>query len=537
MEKVYDAVNHIQDTPWKINTRVLDVMEDVWKTGGCLGGLPQRDDDPLPAKPLDIETNEEAKNEWKREAAQTYSRNADRLSQRLAFHQGIWVARKFAPEVAIYCPHELDFRGRVYPIPVFGPSPQGCDWQKALLMFAEGKRLGAEGYRWLCIHIANLFGVDKVSFDERCAWVSENLDALIESGTEPMDGDRFWTKADSPYCALAACMELADAWKLDNPADYVSSVPVALDGSCSGLQHFSAMLKDAEGGRAVNLTPSEKPQDVYREVAQRAQSIADASTDEFGVCWAGDKISRSIAKRPTMTFCYSATRFGMQGMILQTLRDLDREAELKGTEPYLGGVDNYHAATWLSHVLYSSVSQTVSAAAVAMEWLRDVAKVAAVDGLPLWWTTPMGLPILQEYHNQKGIRVNAFWGGQRLQLMIQTDSEGLCSRSQINGVAPNFVHSLDAAHLQAVALRGKQEGIRHLAVIHDSFGTHAADTGQLSRILRETFVEQYSEDVLGKFYDEMKEQLGEELATRLPRPPKAGSLDLRLILDAEYTFA
>ena len=537
MEKVYDAVNHIQDTPWKINTRVLDVMEDVWKTGGCLGGLPQRDDDPLPAKPLDIETNEEAKNEWKREAAQTYSRNADRLSQRLAFHQGIWVARKFAPEVAIYCPHELDFRGRVYPIPVFGPSPQGCDWQKALLMFAEGKRLGAEGYRWLCIHIANLFGVDKVSFDERCAWVSENLDALIESGTEPMDGDRFWTKADSPYCALAACMELADAWKLDNPADYVSSVPVALDGSCSGLQHFSAMLKDAEGGRAVNLTPSEKPQDVYREVAQRAQSIADASTDEFGVCWAGDKISRSIAKRPTMTFCYSATRFGMQGMILQTLRDLDREAELKGKEPYLGGVDNYHAATWLSHVLYSSVSQTVSAAAVAMEWLRDVAKVAAVDGLPLWWTTPMGLPILQEYHNQKGIRVNAFWGGQRLQLMIQTDSEGLCSRSQINGVAPNFVHSLDAAHLQAVALRGKQEGIRHLAVIHDSFGTHAADTGQLSRILRETFVEQYSEDVLGKFYDEMKEQLGEELATRLPRPPKAGSLDLRLILDAEYTFA
>jgi DNA-directed RNA polymerase len=117
------------------------------------------------------------------------------------------------------------------------------------------------------------------------------------------------------------------------------------------------------------------------------------------------------------------------------------------------------------------------------------------------------------------------------------ESEGLCSRSQVNGVAPNFVHSLDAAHLQAVALRGKQEGIKHLAVIHDSFGTHAADTGRLSRILRETFVEQYSEDVLGKFYEEMKEQLGEELAAQLPPPPKFGSLDLNLILEAEYTFA
>jgi DNA-directed RNA polymerase len=227
----------------------------------------------------------------------------------------------------------------------------------------------------------------------------------------------------------------------------------------------------------------------------------------------------------------------MQGMILQTLRELDREAELRGEGPYLGGADNYQSATWLSHVLFSSVSKTVSAAAVAMEWLRDVAQVAASDGLPLWWTTPMGVPILQEYRKQEGIRVNAFWGGQRLRLMIQTDVEGLCSRSQVNGVAPNFVHSLDAAHLQAVALGGKQEGIRHLAVIHDSFGTHAADTGQLSRILRETFVEQYSEDVLGKFYEEMKEQLGEELAAQLPVPPKSGSLDLNLILDAEYTFA
>src|SRR3546814_13207064 len=73
-----------------------------------------------------------------------------------------------------------------------------------------------------------------------------------------------------------------------------------------------------------------------------------------------------------------------------------------------------------------------------------------------------------------------------------------------------FRSSLDASHLQAVAYRSKGQGIRHLAVIHDSFGTHAANTGKLSRILRETFVEQYSGDVLGDFYQEMKDQLGEE---------------------------
>lgn len=534
MPKVYDAINHIQDTPWQINPRVLVVMEQVWDTGGCLGGLPQREDDLLPARPVNIDQDEEALKQWKRAAAEVYSRNADRISARVAFHQGLWVARKFAPEAAIYFPHEMDFRGRVYPIPSFGPSPQGSDWQKALLQFAEGKRIGEEGRRWLLIHIANLFGVDKVSFDDRIEWTLSHAAQLCESADAPLDGERFWTTADSPYSALAACFEFAQM--LVDGEDFVSHLPIALDGSCSGLQHFSAMLRDEEGGRAVNLTPSEKPQDVYMAVGSKAQAQADASDEEFGRCWSGGKVSRSMAKRPTMTFCYSATRFGMQGMIHQTLREADRDV-VDESLMYLAGADNYQASIWLSHVLYSSISETVKAAAVAMDWLRYAAKVAASGGLPLWWTTPMGLPILQEYKAQQGTHVAAFWNGQRIRLVLQVDTDGLCSRSQVNGVAPNFVHSLDAAHLQAVALRARQEGMGHLAFIHDSFGTHAADTGRLSRILRETFVEQYSGDVLGDFYKQLKEQLGPELAEQLLPPPAMGNLDLNLILDAPYAFA
>jgi len=547
--KVYDSVNHIQDSPWRINSRVLAVMEQVWNDGTSLGGLPQRNDDPIPAKPVDIDTNEEAKVKWKKAAAEVHARNAERLSSRLAVHQGLWVARRFAEEASVYYPHELDFRGRVYPIPTAGPSPQGCDWQKSLLEFSEGMPLGADGKRWLLIHIANLFGVDKVSFDERVAWVWDHSKELIDSGLQPLDGERFWTTADSPYSALAACFEFVGM--LEEGAAFVSRLPIALDGSCSGLQHFSAMLRDEDGGRAVNLLPSDVPQDVYKAVAKRAQEVADETptitytvgkgddAQQFTVDnpWRGGKISRSIAKRPTMTYCYSATRFGMQAMIHQTLKELDRDAEGKGEGPYLGGADNYHMAMWLSHVLYSSISDTVSAAAKAMDWLREVAKVAATGGLPLWWTTPMGLPILQEYKAQKGSVVRAHWQGRKVDLMVQKDTDELDSRAQANGVAPNFVHSLDASHLQAVALRAKHEGIRHLAVIHDSFGTHAANTGKLSRILRETFVEQYSEDVLGALYIELKDQLGEELAAQLPAPPTAGSLDLNAILSASYTFA
>lgn len=545
IDKVYASVNHVQDTPWSINARILDLMTAVWDGGGCLGGLPQREDDPLPPRPEDIDHDEAAKQAWKREAAAVYARNAERVSGRVAVHQGLWVARRFADEPAIYFPHELDFRGRVYPIPTFGPSPQGSDWQKALLQFADGKPLGKDGKRWLYVHIANLFGVDKVPFAERVDWTLAHARELLDSAMNPLDGERFWTTADSPWMALAACFEFEGA--LDQGEDFVSHLPIALDGSCSGLQHFSAMLRDADGAAAVNLLPSDRPADIYSMVAAFAQEEADRTptievskdgeTATMDNPWRGGKVTRKVAKRPTMTYCYSATRFGMQGMILETLRELDKEAEGRGEGPYLGGADNYQASIWLSHVLFGAIGRAVSAAERAMGWLREAAAVAAEANLPLWWTTPMGLPILQEYRAQKGSVVNVHWSGQRVQLMLNVDVAGLDRRAQTNGVAPNFVHSLDAAHLQAVALRCRDEGIAHLAVIHDSFGTHAADTERMGQILRETFVEQYSGDILRGLYDELRQQLGDELAPKLPEPPSMGDLDLSRVLRAAYAFA
>jgi DNA-directed RNA polymerase len=545
LTRVFGAVNHIQDTPWRINTAVLDVLNTVWSSGGRLGGLPPTEDEPLPARPDDIETNEEAKTAWKRAAAEVYRDNGSLMGARLALHQKLWTARRFAPEAAIYFPHELDFRGRVYPQGTSGPSPQGDDVAKALIHFADGKPLGASGKKWLMVHIANLFGVDKVPFEERVAWVYDNAEAIINSGIDPLDGDRFWTTADSPYMALAACFEFVGM--LEEGEAYVSRLPIALDGSNSGLQHFSAMLRDPDGARAVNLLPSERPQDVYREVMAKAQAIADTTAtivvgpkdaeETVANPWRGGKITRDLCKRPTMTFCYSSTRFGMQGMILQKLREMDRDLERKGLAPYLDGSDNYGAAMWLSHVLFASISETVAAAAVAMEWLRAAASVASQAKLPIWWTTPMGLPILQEYKTQKGKVVRAHWGGRAVDLVVLVDTEALDSRAQMNGVAPNFIHSLDAAHLMAVAERAREKGIGHIAVIHDSFGTHACNTEALSDILRETFVEQYTPDILRGFYDELVDQLPEDIAVLVPTPPAMGTFDLEQVRKSQFVFA
>ena len=535
MPAVYDAVNAVQDTPWRINRRVLDVMREVWDGGGSLGGLPLREDEPLPGKPADFETNAEAATRWKADAAATHQRNAHTLSKRLAVSQRLWIAQKFAEEEAIYFPHELDFRGRIYPIPVGGPHPQGEDSAKALLEFADGKPLGEAGGFWLAVHLANLFGVDKVAFQDRLAWVYENEARILDSASNPLDGERFWTTADSPYCALAACIEWAGY--VEQGADFVSHIPVALDGSNSGLQHFSAMLRDPTGARAVNLLPTDRPQDVYMEVATKAQALVDSDDSPQAQPWKGGRVTRKIAKRPCMTYCYSATRFGMQGMILQTLREIDKENAEAGKPPHLGGADNYQAAVWLSHVLWNVIGEVVSAASTAMEWLRNAAKVASSADQPIWWTTPDGLPILQAYRTVDARAVRVFYGGRRLELVVAVDNENIDRRAQANGIAPNFVHSLDGAHLRAVVNELKRRGVSHVAVIHDSFGTHAADADTLSLVLRYTFIDQYTPDILAGFRDELTDQLPPEVAQAIPEPPPPGPLDLNALAQADYMFA
>ena len=57
---------------------------------------------------------------------------------------------------------------------------------------------------------------------------------------------------------IAACVELVQAW--DNP-EYETRLPLTFDASCSGLQHLCAMTRDEEGGRYVNLIPSEETDD------------------------------------------------------------------------------------------------------------------------------------------------------------------------------------------------------------------------------------------------------------------------------------
>ena len=71
---------------------------------------------------------------------------------------------------------------------------------------------------------------------------------------------RIWTSASTPWQFLATCFDIKNALDSGHPESYMSHLPVHQDGTCNGLQHYAALGRDAEGGSAVNLTPTDKPQ-------------------------------------------------------------------------------------------------------------------------------------------------------------------------------------------------------------------------------------------------------------------------------------
>lgn len=529
MPVVYEALNAIQATRWRINKNVLSVVHQIWREGGSLGGLPHRLALPIPEQPADIATNQQARANWKREAAAIHDQNHKTVARRLALHQMIWTADKLANEDAIWFPASLDFRGRVYPSVTAGPSPQGGDLSRPFLEFADGMPLGERGAYWLAVHLANQFGMDKQPFDDRVQWVHDHGHLIADSADKPIDGHRFWTAADKPYAALAACFEWA-GYQREGEA-FVSHLPIALDGTCSGIQHFSALLRDEIGGAAVNLTPSDRPQDVYSVVAAKAETLNAAPE------WVG-KINRKIAKGPTMTLVYSATRWGFQEQIIETLRKIDADNEARGLPPHLGGARPYYAAIPMSHTLHEAISQTVVKAVEGMAWLKSVAKLT---DQPIMWTTPAGFPVLQHYPRNNKKRLSVYIGPKKksieVQIAVPGDPNITVASRQIAGIAPNFIHSCDASHLMSVAAECAAVSIRHLACIHDSFGTHAANTDRLATILRETFVAQYTPDVLANFRQELIDQLPSEIAASIPPLPAYGQLNIPTILRSEYLFS
>ena len=577
MSEVYDAVNSVQETPWRINQKVYDTLQYYFENKIASAGLPYQDTIEPPCCPICggavdeaphkcFETDEKALKVWKKLKFRWHKTIIANDSKTELVGKVLKIAAKYKDYPAIYFPMNCDFRGRIYAIPTY-LNPQGCDYAKGLLEFVEGKIVDTpEALMWLKIAGANHYGIDKASFADRCKWVDDNLSEILRIAESPLDNTS-WTKADEPWQYLAWCCDYAEYIK--DPKNYKSHAVVAMDGSCNGLQHFSALLRDPVGARAVNLEPSEKPSDVYQIVADKVinkiklilnNDKAPAKDREFAQRWMAVGITRTTTKRSVMIVPYSGTRMSCREYIQDFLEDkIDKNIEDTLSENYGSGLkyleidssvreqfpfdstdrtdyDTFKASSWLSKYVWDAIGETITSAKEAMSFLQSIAKLLAKENKPVCWTTPTGFPVRMSYFEGAEKTIKTKLQDTSIQLYISQETAQISASQQASSVSPNFIHSMDASCLVKTVNRCANESIRSFGMVHDSYGTVASDAPALAKILRQEFISLYEDNTpLEDLWNKTIQSLSD--SDEIPALPLKGNFELSRVMESLYFFA
>jgi len=402
-------------------------------------------------------------------------------------------------------------------------NPQGNDSVKGCLDFAEAKPLGERGLFWLKVHIANCAGYDKHLPELKAAWVDQHMEPLLDFFNNPMDVDA--PEPETAFTLYRALLAYTEAMALPDPTKYMCSVPVAMDATCSGLQHFSALFLDPVGGKYTNLSyeGGDQKQDIYTYVGYLGDKYKSTFTKDVVIqdYWKDKPITRGMAKRPVMTYVYAST-------LKSTMDYVGMDMLAAGAEPVRDDAGDIlysinKLAAPVGKALRKAVEDTVPAAASGMAFLQNVVKASAE---PVSWITPVGMPVVNwsEKRVQKNVKLSSM--GRSVALFSMHTGQ-YHKRKATTGISPNYIHSMDSAHLTKVLASTDI----NILPIHDSFGTHPCDVDELHKVLRSTFVELYSEDHMSKLLTSIVMQDGHDVEV----PPK-GNLNLQDVINSPFMF-
>lgn len=495
------ALNRLQSQAWRINQDVLKVLKHSGPLSGEQGIAPEY----LASEPT-ISKNEYGAHHQQDKKIRQEQVKAER-ARKIAFtqwNQSLSIAEALGTR-DFYLPMYMDFRGRCYPLSSSGLSFMGNDGFRSLFMFSEAKQLGDEGLKWLKVHLANLYGECKLeSFTEREIWVDKQMKNILDSARDPLKM-KWWREGSKPYQVLATCIDLANAYQHpEGPTAHFSRIPVQLDGTSNGLQHLVALAKDSKNADSVNLRGSERG-DVYTMIADKL-----TNDSEVKALLLSDSINRSTVKKAVMIYFYggSTTKLAeifeesglarprklaniIASILNQTFKP-ERAVQAWLTECAVRLMNSTRA----DHITRNSGSGTIEDTDDLGEENdagADTSQRKVSYGIPsLVWTSPLGLPVVQPYVQTKlmAIRtpIQAFYWPSPFHLPSSDKAK------QIAGVAANFVHTLDAAHMLATA--DSMPSSCSFSAVHDSFWTHASTVPQLNTVLRAEFAKIHSHNIL-----------------------------------------
>ena len=493
-------LNKIQQVKYRLNPFIVNTAMLLEKRGVSVGKFLPIVHYDLPPKPVDIAENKEARKKYRREAAEVMNKRAAEFKRSCRTRMTMEAVARFKDR-EFYIPWSFDYRGRAYPIPAF-LTPQDTDFGKSLLNFADAAVMTEDAEEWLAFQVATTYGLDKATMQERLDWTRTHVSLIARVARNPIDHLGDWEGADEPWLFLAACEEY-DACCLRQTRN-LTSLPVATDATCSGLQILAGLARDKSTARLVNVVPSEKPQDAYAVVAEVSCPYIP---EKYRAVW-----DRKCVKRTVMTIPYNAKAFSNRSYIKAALEE-------KGVD-----VDKDDLT-----IIVQSVRQAMQAVVPGpmsvMRWIESEVGQAIKRGENhIEWTTPSGFLVRQRYFKKKIERIQLqLLGRCDLSIAVEDGKDVDINRHKA-ATAPNLIHSLDASLLH-LAVRKFDEPI---ALIHDSVLSRACDMGKLSAIIRETYMILFAEhDYLRTF----ALYVGAET-----EPPIIGDLQPETVIESTYFF-
>ena len=544
LSKPMEVINKLQRTAWRVNTRVSNLIYDIYENNiidprspptlpRLYGDLPTSNKvevkdliEPMEYKENPTQEEKEIWHKWNKKREKITINLDGENSRRLQYLFTMGVVEKMIDYDRFYYVYQLDYRGRVYPLTDFF-NPQAKGYAKAMLEFADGEYLTDVGLYWLKVHIANTYGIDKAPFDERIKWVEENRSSILEAAEDPMSNLGYWTSADSPFEFLASCMALQD-----HVYGKKVHLPIQLDAVNSGIQMYSGLLRDKTGAKSTCVIGNVRS-DLYEEVATRVEKKLSEGKypayvtfiDKEGV----EKVihtkveaesmignfTRSMTKRNVMTVPYSVS---LRGMKMQNWEVMD-DMKLQGKDFWEGDewVVNY---LWTT-LTYESIYEIVQGARAGQEFLKEVAGRLKV---PAVWHTPIyNLPVFQPSYKTTETRVKTVLGTLQIRKFIYDEVK---RQKQLSSIAANFIHSIDATILMWV--------VHHISgdigTIHDCFLVHPNLGEEVRDKYKEGYVEVMKADPLKMFSKELDPEGIVEI-------PYVGDLDLEEVYSSEYIIS
>jgi DNA-directed RNA polymerase len=248
----------------------------------------------------------------------------------------------------------------------------------------------------------------------------------------------------------------------------------------------------------MEIEPAEDGMDIYEYVAYNWKGILPDEYKKYGV--------RKAAKKPVMTFAYSATRHSAMDYIATLYEELDRSIACK-----------------LGSSLFDMSNKILEPMVEGVDWLKECVKIISAKGhTDIQWVTPDGFIAIQskfqtEYTETKVV-IKRKAHAVKCKDPIYVDGKPIPNirKAQLS-IGPNFIHSLDATHLRMVATRLEHMGIPAIWV-HDSFAVHANYIDLLDKVIRQEFIAMYSKDIM----NEIRDYWMEFYKVDLPEAPKLG---------------